>query len=105
MDKNAFLDLIESLDQERRLNESLAFSSLDAADKARHAITARRDAAAIADIRRALGPKPRAGRRLPTNKRRFDAYLDTLLDSCFEPAGIWRDRSVGDRGLAGTSQS
>lgn len=84
MDKNAFLDLIELLDEERRHNESLAFSSLDASHKAAFAVAAHRDAAAISDIRRKLASKPRAGKRLPTSKRQFDAYLDTLLDSCFE---------------------
>jgi hypothetical protein len=104
MDKSAFLDLIESLGQERRLNESLAFASRDAADKARHAMAAQRDAAAIADIRRKLASKPCAGKRLPTGKRQFDVYLDTLLDSCFEPIRIWLDRGVGDRGLARTTR-
>ena len=47
-------------------------------------MVAHRDAAAISDIRRKLASKPRTGRRLPTSKRQFDAYLDTLLDSCFE---------------------
>ena len=84
MDKNAFLDLIELLDEERRRNEALAFSSQDAADQARLATVAHRDAAAISDLRRKLASKPHARRRLPTSKRQFDAYLDKLLDSCFE---------------------
>jgi len=46
MDKHALLDLIELLDEERRLNETLAFSSRDAIDQIRHATEARRDAAA-----------------------------------------------------------
>lgn len=87
MDKNAFLDLIELLDEERRLNESQAFSSRDASDQAKLAMAAHRDAAAISDIRRKLASNPRAGKRLPTSKRQFDAYLDSLLDTCFE-AGI-----------------
>ena len=97
MDKNAFLDLIELLDEERRHNESLAFSSLDASYKAAFAVAAHRDAAAISDIRRKLASKPRAGKRLPTSKRQFDAYLDTLLDSCFERGRTRLDRGVLDR--------
>lgn len=85
MDKNAFLDLIELLDEERRHNESVAFSSQDALYKAAFTVAAHRDAAAISDIRRKLASNPRTGKRLPTSKRQFDAYLDKLLDSCFEP--------------------
>lgn len=85
MDKNAFLDLIELLDEERRHNESVAFSSQDASHKAAFTVAAHRDAAAISDIRRKLASNPRTGKRLPTSKRQFDAYLDKLLDSCFEP--------------------
>lgn len=85
MDKDAFLDLIELLDEERRHNESLAFSSQDASQKAAFAVAAHRGAAAISDIRRKLASNPRAGKRLPTSKRQFDAYLDKLLYSCFEP--------------------
>ena len=94
MDKHALLDLIELLDEERRLNETLAFSSRDAVDQIRHATAARRDAAAVADIRRKLASKRRTGRSLPTTRRQFDAYLDTLLDSCFEPARTPPNRGV-----------
>jgi hypothetical protein len=104
MDKNAFLDLIELLDEERRHNESLAFSSQDASDKAAFAVAAHRDAAAISDIRRKLASNPRAGKRFPTSKRQFDVYLDTLLDSCFEPARTRPDRGVLDSGFARASR-
>jgi hypothetical protein len=99
MDKNAFLDLIELLDEERRLNESKAFSSREASDQARFVMAAHRDAAAISDIRRKLASKSRARTRLPTSKRQFDAYLDALLDTCFETAGKEPDRRVPNRGV------
>jgi hypothetical protein len=98
MDKNAYLDLIELLDQERRRNEAMALSSQDAADRDRLAAVARRDAAAISDLRRKLAPTPRTRRRLPTGKREFDAYLDSLLDTCFEATRAEPTRGLRDIG-------
>lgn len=84
MDQNVWLDMIEMLGQERRHNESLAFSTKDASDKARLETAARRDAAAISEIRRRLSTMQRNARHLPSSKQLFDAYIDTLLDTCFE---------------------
>jgi hypothetical protein len=99
MDKNALLDMIELIDEERRMNESLAFSSKDASEKVRLEKVARRDAAAISDIRRKLAPKRHAARRLPTSKRQFDAYIDNLLDTCFEATHAEPARHMPDGGI------
>ena len=63
---------------------------------------AHRDAAAISDIRRKLASKRRTRRSLPTTRRQFDAYLDTLLDSCFGPGRALADRDVLDGGVPST---
>jgi hypothetical protein len=105
MDKDYFLDLLELLDEERRHNEFLAFSSLDASDKAKLATAARRDSAAISDLRRRLAPTHGTRKRLPTSRHEFDAYLDSLLDStCFEAPRTEPTRGSPGVGLPRTSR-
>jgi hypothetical protein len=84
MDQNVLLDMLELIAEEKRINETRAFSSRDAFEKARFQEAARRDAAAISNITRKLARQGRSRRRLPSSERQFDAYIDRLLDTCFE---------------------
>lgn len=97
MDQNVLLDMRELIAEEKRINETRAFSSRDASEKASFQMAARKDAAAISDITRKLA-RVRARRRLPSSERQLNAYIDTLLETCFEagPTQPARHASFGD---------
>lgn len=86
MDPNVLLDMRELIAEEKRINETRAFSSRDASQKARFQMAARMDAAAISNITRKLA-RVRTRRRLPSSERQLNAYIDSLLETCFE-AGL-----------------
>lgn len=90
------LDMIELLDQERRNNEYRAFSSRDPPRKGTLESAARRCAATISDMRRRLAPAPGVTQRPRILKRQVDAYLDTMLDTCFVPRRTRPVRGVLD---------
>lgn len=83
--RNVLLDMIELLEEERRLDASQALSTQDAPRKAALEATVRECATAIFEIRRRLAPQHRGDDRVRASKRQFDTYLDNLLDTCFAP--------------------
>jgi hypothetical protein len=78
------LDVIEVIDEERRLSEFRAFSPKDASEKTRLQKAARWNAAGIFDIRWTLSLHGHAEKRARTNKRPLNTYTDTVIDTCFK---------------------
>jgi hypothetical protein len=79
MKKITLLDLIAVIDGERRFHQAAALLSLNPEDRAQYAHHARCEATAISRVRRDMA---RASPRTPSQpRRRFDDYIDSLMDT------------------------
>ncbi|HWG11250.1 MAG TPA: hypothetical protein VN693_07110 [Rhodanobacteraceae bacterium] len=76
----ALLDMIWVIEQERRLNYTAAVISPHASEKTRCEWNARRGAKALATVRRALAQRGKDS-GITQSGRRFDDYIDLLLDT------------------------
>ncbi|MBS0431085.1 MAG: hypothetical protein JSS21_01565 [Proteobacteria bacterium] len=83
--------MIAVIDEERRFNQAAALLSPRSAEKVRYEWKARRAAAVLATIRHALAGHGK-GSRLPVDRRQFDAYIDTLIETELDTC---RDASSG----------
>ena len=85
MKENTLLNLIAVIDAERRFHQAEALLSVNPEDRAQYAYHARCEATAISRVRRDIARTSRRRTSLP--RRRFDDYINCLIDTYVDGDG------------------